>query len=185
MLKETIKNIKTDFFALRNGAIADRLRSAGSPYKIIFGLMVPQIEQVAARQEPSVELAETLWANDSTRESRLMATMVCPREAFTREMAEKWVAGVDTEELADMLCFRLLRYMDGAEQWAGELYAGESRMNRYVALRLLMNLAVIGKLNDLDLAGRLAKEEDEADSRAMKLLRRQLADEVDWMKEEA
>ena len=38
MDKETIRQIKSDFFALRNGVIADKLRSAGCPYKIIFGL---------------------------------------------------------------------------------------------------------------------------------------------------
>ena len=52
MDKETIRQIKSDFFALRNGVIADKLRSAGCPYKIIFGLTVPQIESVAAKHEP-------------------------------------------------------------------------------------------------------------------------------------
>ena len=106
MDKETIRQIKSDFFALRNGVIADKLRSAGCPYKIIFGLTVPQIESVAAKHEPSAGLAETLWANDSTRESRLMATMVFPVSEFSVDKAKKWIADADTVELVDMLCFR-------------------------------------------------------------------------------
>ena len=43
--KNLMRDIKTQFYALRNGAIAERLRTAGSPYKIIFGLMLPQIER--------------------------------------------------------------------------------------------------------------------------------------------
>ena len=42
--KEQIRQIKSDFFSLRNGEIADTLRKAGSPYKIIFGLQMPQLE---------------------------------------------------------------------------------------------------------------------------------------------
>ena len=62
--KEVIKAIKTDFFALRNGEVASRLRKAGSPYKIIFGLLVPQLEQIAASVVHTSALAEALWKNN-------------------------------------------------------------------------------------------------------------------------
>ena len=76
MDKKQMQHIKSRFFALRNGVIADRLRKSGSPYKIIFGLMLPQMEQIAGECVPSKELAEMLWNNRSTRESRLLASMV-------------------------------------------------------------------------------------------------------------
>ena len=43
-----LQNIKRRFFALRNGVIADTLRRAGSPFKIIFGLNLPQLAEIAA-----------------------------------------------------------------------------------------------------------------------------------------
>lgn len=128
--------------------IADKLRSAGCPYKIIFGLTVPQIESVAAKHEPSARLAETLWANDSTRESRLMATMVFPVSEFSVDKAKKWIADADTVELVDMLCFRLVRNVEGAEQLAFSLVGEEP--TRYAGLRLLMNLLVVRKLADVE-----------------------------------
>ena len=171
MDKETIRQIKSDFFALRNGVIADKLRSAGCPYKIIFGLTVPQIESVAAKHEPSAGLAETLWANDSTRESRLMATMVFPASEFSVDKAKKWIADADTVELVDMLCFRLVRNVEGAEQLAFSL-AGEEP-TRYAGLRLLMKLADVEKAKGV--ASQWAEGGD-----AVARVARQIKEEIEW-----
>ena len=40
--------IKRRFFAMRNGIIADTLRKAGLDYRMIFGLNLPQITDIAA-----------------------------------------------------------------------------------------------------------------------------------------
>lgn len=177
MDKETIRQIKSDFFALRNGVIADKLRSAGCPYKIIFGLTVPQMESVAAKHEPSAGLAETLWANDSTRESRLMATMVFPVSEFSVDKAKKWIADADTVELVDMLCFRLVRNVEGAEQLAFSL-AGEEP-TRYAGLRLLMNLLVVRKLADVEKAKGVASQWAEGGD-AVARVARQIKEEIEW-----
>ena len=84
---EQIRAIKSEFFALRNGEIADRLRRAGSPYKIIFGLQLSQLDAMAARLQKSTELADVLWQNTSTRESRLLAVLVYPLDSLTRQVA--------------------------------------------------------------------------------------------------
>ena len=52
--------VKRRFFAMRNGIIADTLRSAGSPFKIIFGLNLPQIIDIASQTPHTIELAEQL-----------------------------------------------------------------------------------------------------------------------------
>ena len=44
--------IKRRFFAMRNGIIADTLRKAGLDYRMIFGLNLPQITDIA-RWPPS------------------------------------------------------------------------------------------------------------------------------------
>ncbi len=183
MDKTIIKDIKTQFFALRNGEIADRLRKAGSPYRIIFGLLVPQIQEVALSQEYSRELAEFLWNNDTTRESRLLATMVFPKDEFTMADALKWVETVDTEELVDMLCFQLVRNVEGAESLVAQFIDNEKPLLKYFALRLSMNLLIIGRLKDMDSLKGWAETEFANDNMSTKLLCKQIINEIaEWQR---
>ena len=138
---EQIRAIKSEFFALRNGEIADRLRRAGSPYKIIFGLQLSQLDAMAARLQKSTELADALWQNTSTRESRLLAVLVYPLESLTRQVAADMLAQADTRELVDLLCFKLVRNLPDAEVLVGELCTTDV----YAALRLAMNLLCLQK----------------------------------------
>ena len=45
-----LKDIKQQFFTYRNGMLADRLREAGDCHKVIFGLNLPQIVDIARWQ---------------------------------------------------------------------------------------------------------------------------------------
>ncbi len=140
-----MQNVKRRFFALRNGAVADVLRRAGSPYRIIFGLQLPEIVDVAAATQTDSGLAEALWANDTTRESRLMAPMVADRASFGIDDARRWMSGVCCVEEADILCHRLLRHLPFADELVGEFVGmrdgGLRRdLERYVGLRLARNL---------------------------------------------
>ena len=76
-----MKEIKHLFFTYRNGAVADTLRRYGMPYKIIFGLDIPRIAEIARGLQPS--------------------------EDYCMRLASE----VITQEEADMLAFRLLKRM--------------------------------------------------------------------------
>ena len=95
-----MQTVKRRFFAMRNGVIADTLRSAGLPYKIIFGLNLPQIVEIAGDVPHKRELAEALWANNTTRESMLMAPMLIDPSSFSMEDARRWLDTVPTAEVA-------------------------------------------------------------------------------------
>ena len=82
-----MQNVKRRMFALRNGVVAEALRRGGCPYRIVFGLTLPQLDEVASVTPHTVTLAQMLWDNDSTRESRLLAPMICPREGMTVDRA--------------------------------------------------------------------------------------------------
>ena len=73
-----LQSIKKDFFVFRNGIVADTLRKAGMPHKVIFGLQIPQIAAIAKALTPSSELAEALWNDSEVRESRILATYLFP-----------------------------------------------------------------------------------------------------------
>ncbi|MDE6443992.1 MAG: DNA alkylation repair protein [Muribaculaceae bacterium] len=104
-----LKDIKHQFLAYRNGIVADSLRKAGFPHKIIFGVQLPQIAEIARSHELSMELAEALWRDESVRESRLLASYLFPPEEVDIEKAVELAEEVNTAEEADILTFRLLR----------------------------------------------------------------------------
>lgn len=65
----TIKEIRQQFYTFRNGIIADTLRKAGDPHRIIFGLNLPQITDIARLIGLDASLARELWADTSCREA--------------------------------------------------------------------------------------------------------------------
>ena len=56
-----LKDIKQQFFTYRNGMLADRLREAGDCHKVIFGLNLPQIVDIARMAGCNKALAEELF----------------------------------------------------------------------------------------------------------------------------
>lgn len=173
-----LQNVKQRFFALRNGMLADRLRQSGAPYSIIFGLNLPQLHEVAATFGTDSELAETLWANKTTRESRLLAPMLAARSAFSPDDARRWLSSLTggTEEV-DVLCHELVRHLDCATDLIDELKDAPEAIKRYVALRLTFS-----KIADNPAKARnIAIAEMERNEPITHAVAKQLADEVDFM----
>lgn len=135
-----MQEVKRHFFALRNGIIADTIRKAGYNYKIVFGLNIPQLREIAATIGKNEELALTLRQNVTTRESLLIAPMIFPAENLTTEEAEQWAAECQTTEVADVLCHALLRHLSDAESLAKKLLTSDSEISQYTGLRLLLNI---------------------------------------------
>lgn len=106
-----IQEIKKSFFAFRNGVVADVLRRAGMPYKVIFGLQIPQLAEIARGLTPSMALADRLWEDSEVRESRILACYLYPVEMVTEEKARNLLGSVRTPEERDMLNFRLIRHL--------------------------------------------------------------------------
>lgn len=111
-----LQPIKKDFFVFRNGIVADTLRKAGMPHKVIFGLQIPQIAAIAKDLTPSSELAETLWNDREVRESRILATYLFPVDEMTPGKASVLLGSVRTPEESDMLAFRLLKRLPFASE---------------------------------------------------------------------
>lgn len=175
-----MQNVKRRFFALRNGDIAAVLRKSGSPYRIIFGLQLPQIVEVASATGTDAEMAERLWANDSTRESRLMAPMVADRTEFSPADAKRWIASLMSVEETDILCHRLLRHLSFAPELVEEFAAdGNDDMRRYLALRLARNLVYTRP----ELARKVAGEELARNADMTKRLAAETLDEADFVLE--
>ena len=147
--KEQIREIKQLFYTYRNGIIADNLRKAGDEHNIIFGLNIPQIQDISKSLPKSQELAQWLWGNDSTRESQLLAPLLYPIETFTKEVAIQWISTVPNHEIADNLCHKLLRKLPYAEELAWEFLSNKLSLDSaYMGLRLMLNLLILGNAID-------------------------------------
>jgi 3-methyladenine DNA glycosylase AlkD len=123
-MDETIREIKHQFMAFRNGIIADTLRKAGYPYSVIFGLNLPQLSQIAKDLDHNIKLASTLWQDKNVRESRLLATYLFPTD-IDEATACELIDTLQTNEEADMLAFRLLKRLPYAPQLV-EKYSSDS-----------------------------------------------------------
>lgn len=129
--------------AYRNGIVADTLRKAGMPYKIIFGLQLPQLMEIARYSDRSPLLAHTLWEDENVRESRLLACMIFSPEDISREEAENLSLSVKTVEEADILCFYLLRKIPFKDEFLDFLL--KNYPERYITKALKRNLEALKK----------------------------------------
>ncbi len=134
-----MQSLKRRLFAMRNGAVAESLRRSGSPYRIIFGVNLPQLVEIARDFEGDATLAAQLWDNRSTRESMLLAPMIYPADKMDLATARAWAVSAPTPEVADILCHRLLKRLDFADSLADSLLDGPNDLVRYCGLRLLIN----------------------------------------------
>lgn len=133
----TSREVRQEMFTFRNGLLADMLRKqCALPYRVIFGLNVPQLKAIAAKAGEDAELARELWADTECREARLLGAMVCPPSADALD----WLDEVLTVEEADILCHSLLRRCPGAASKAAEALRSSEPLVRYGALRLILNL---------------------------------------------
>lgn len=135
-----MQTIKRNLFAMRNGIVADTLRKAGSPFPIIFGVNLPQLDEIAANTGKNMELALQLYNDARTRESMLIAPMIFPPEEMTPELAMEWLRQSKAVEVTDILCHKLLRKLPFASEIAVAALQSTDEMLRYGGIRLLWNL---------------------------------------------
>lgn len=153
------RNIRKQFFAYRNGMLADTLRSAGNAYSVIFGLNLHQIVEIASAIQPDANLAQSFWNDRKCREARLIAPMIMPRDAFSLQEASLWCEDVANNEETDVLCHRLLRHLTFATELVEKYRKSSNESQRYLAYRLLLNLLNTKSYTDYATAQSLAKNE--------------------------
>lgn len=144
-VEERLTRLRREFYAHRNGILADTLRSAGDPHQFVMGCPLAELATIAATETPDAALATALWADSKHRECRLTAPMLMPIDALTLDEAMRWATEVITHEEADVLCHRLLRRTPFADSLVSRLMTDPQPMSRYVARRLMLNLTVTGR----------------------------------------
>ncbi|MBR5169286.1 MAG: DNA alkylation repair protein [Muribaculaceae bacterium] len=155
--QEDIRDIRKEFFAFRNGIVADKLRKAGDPHSMIMGCLLVDIVSIMRQASLTMgdniiraQVAQELWNDSNSRECRLAAPMLYPPEEMGLEMALQWSESVESVEVADNLCHKLLRHINGSDTLFRQLISQEKPLVKYTGYRLLLNLMITGKmqLND-------------------------------------
>jgi 3-methyladenine DNA glycosylase AlkD len=138
-MQETIREIKGKLRLFMNGVLSQSLREKGLQYKLIFGVELPRLKEIAAGYEQNHELAQALW-NEDIRECKILAAYLQPTETFDAELADFWMEQVHNTELADYVCMALFRRLPYASQKAFQWIASENRMEAYTGYRLMSHL---------------------------------------------
>ena len=136
---ETIRQIKAQLRLFMNGVLSQSLREKGLKYRLIFGVELPRLKEIAANYEQNHELAQALWKED-IRECKILAAYLQPADTFDSELADFWMESVHNTELADYLCMILFRHLPCASQKAFEWIASGERITMYTGFRLMSHL---------------------------------------------
>ncbi|MBQ0031009.1 MAG: hypothetical protein KBT32_11350 [Bacteroidales bacterium] len=144
--EDILRETRKQFFAYRNGIVADSLRKNGDPHSMIMGCQITDIAQIASTIPASKEIADAFWADTKHRECRMIAPMLYPESEMTEATALDWAASVECEEIADVLCLKLLRKSPFAQNVYLHLISLPSALAHYTAMRLLLNLVLTGKI---------------------------------------
>ena len=152
-IQEILRETRKEFFAFRNGIVADKLRKAGNPHSVIMGCLLVDVQAIAQRLREAIHdtetlkaLAQELWADTNSRECRLAAPMLYPAKEMSLEEALQWCQTVETVEIADNLCHKLLRHLSYADNLFRQLVTDEKPLVKYTGYRLLLNLLLSGKV---------------------------------------
>ena len=185
-IQEILREIRKEFFAFRNGIVADKLRKAGDPHSVIMGCLLVDISAIAARirepvndSEQLAPIASELWEDTKSRECRLAAPMLYPAQKMSLEKAVTWVQTVETVEVADNLCHKLLRHLDCADELFRQLIIEEHPLVKYTGYRLLLNLLLMGKVQPTISLRALVKTESTQAQAPLKSLLKDILEELD------
>jgi len=138
----TLREIKKRLRLRMNGDVSASMRASGMPYKLNFGLDAASLREIGGSYSPNAELAETLWI-ESSRECKILATMIYPKSTFSPELAETWLEGCFTAELVEQFIFNLLQHLPFAPElaalWSNHPDSHHRSAGYVLTLRLLLS----------------------------------------------
>ncbi len=142
-----ITTIKKELRANMNGIASQAMGRSSDDYRINFGVELPRIHSIAAEFDPNHDLAQQLW-KESVRECRILAGILQPVETFLPEIADIWVDGIHTLELAQMTTINLFRRLPYASEKAFGWIASGRELTQQCGYLTLCHLMRDGKLNE-------------------------------------
>ena len=131
--------IKRSFRLLMNGVASRSMRDKGMDYKLNWGVSLPHLQEMAQEYGKDYDLAIALWKED-IRECKILATLIMPVSEMSRELVDVWMEQLHSQEMAELLSFHLLQYVDFAPALAYEWMASDKDLYQITAYHLLSRL---------------------------------------------
>ena len=139
----SLQEIKQALHSLMNGPISQSLRSKGLKYRVIYGVEVLRLQELAAEIPHEYATALALWHED-IRECRLLATMTMPKDQFSETEADVWASELRYSEEAHYFIMHLICGCNYASEKAFQWIAHDSEMLQLCGLLLANRLLVNG-----------------------------------------
>ena len=95
------------------------------------------------------------------------------------EEAMQWCQTVETVEIADNLCHKLLRHIPDADALFRQLIAQDKPLVKYTGYRLLNNLLMLGKVRPTDSLKAIIETEAEQSQQPLKSLLKDILEELE------
>ena len=141
---QKLMKIKRSFRLLMSGPTSQSMTQKGLGYKINWGVPFIELKKMALEYGKDYELAIELWKED-IRECKILATLIMPAEKLLPEITDIWMEQVKSQEMAEMLAFNLLQYVDYAPAIAYEWIATDKTLYEIAGFQLLARLFANGQ----------------------------------------
>lgn len=141
---QKLMKIKRSFRLLMSGPTSLSMTQKGLGYKINWGVPFIELKKMALEYGKDYELAIELWKED-IRECKILATLIMPAEKMLPEITDIWMEQVKSQEMAEMLAFNLLQYVDYAPAIAYEWIATDKTLYEIAGFQLLARLFANGQ----------------------------------------
>ena len=141
---QKLMKIKRSFRLLMSGPTSQSMTQKGLGYKINWGVPFIELKKMALEYGKDYELSIELWKED-IRECKILATLIMPAEKMLPEITDIWMEQVKSQEMAEMLAFNLLQYVDYAPAIAYEWIATDKTLYEIAGFQLLARLFANGQ----------------------------------------
>ncbi len=141
---QKLMKIKRSFRLLMSGPTSQSMTQKGLGYKINWGVPFIELKKMALEYGKDYELAIELWKED-IRECKILATLIMPAEKMLPEITDIWMEQVKSQEMAEMLAFNLLQYVDYTPAIAYEWIATDKTLYEIAGFQLLARLFANGQ----------------------------------------
>ena len=142
--KEKLNAIKRSFRLRMNRPAADSMRKKGLDYKINWGVNFVELKKMAGEYGKDYDLAIELWKED-IRECKILATLIMPPEKMLPDIVDVWMEQIRGQEMAEMIAFNLLQYVDYAPMLAYQYIASDKETYQITGYSLLARLFMKGQ----------------------------------------
>lgn len=136
---QKLMSIKRSFRLLMNGPASQSMREKGLNYKLNWGVPFVELKKMAGEYGKDYDLAIELWKED-IRECKILATLIMPSDKILPEIVDLWMEQVNSQEMAEMLAFNLLQYVDFAPVIAYQWIASNKPLYQIAGFNILGRL---------------------------------------------